>query len=214
MASIILVRHGETDLNHQDRLRGSINIPLNDTGLLQAQENARELTKLEVKPARIVTSSLKRARQTADPIKQYLQFGGEIEHSDELKPWFLGELEGSKIEQYLDDMLDLMRKPDEKPPLSYETFNDFVKRNLSYINECMGFAVVNDCCVVIVTHTRNIRTFLSWAQADFGDSIDMNTMMAKEDPIGTAGHLIVEHKDGKWVIEEGQNHHPTSDGGS
>ena len=48
MAKIILVRHGETDWCRQKRVRGSMDIPLNDGGKREAQMIAGKLSKLEI----------------------------------------------------------------------------------------------------------------------------------------------------------------------
>ncbi len=60
------IRHGQTDWNRDDRLQGSSDIPLNDTGRAQAHEAAELLRDLgwEV----IVSSPLQRARETAQII--------------------------------------------------------------------------------------------------------------------------------------------------
>ncbi|WP_278101547.1 histidine phosphatase family protein [Microbacterium proteolyticum] len=69
MTILTLVRHGETAWNFGGRIQGSTDIPLNDTGRVQAQgvaeilaaENAgREVT--------VVSSDLSRAAETADII--------------------------------------------------------------------------------------------------------------------------------------------------
>ena len=63
---IVLVRHGETEWNHQRRIQGQIDIPLNDVGLRQARAVANRLARRRV--AAVYTSDLKRASQTADAI--------------------------------------------------------------------------------------------------------------------------------------------------
>ncbi|MET8754954.1 histidine phosphatase family protein [Streptomyces sp. NPDC004667] len=60
---IVLLRHGETDRNAADRFQAQADVPLNDTGVRQAQVVARSL-----RPGRwtaVYSSPLARAAQTA-----------------------------------------------------------------------------------------------------------------------------------------------------
>ena len=59
----ILLRHGETLWNTQKRLQGHDDSPLSERGVAQAQAIAPSLRTLA--PARVVSSDLGRARQTA-----------------------------------------------------------------------------------------------------------------------------------------------------
>ncbi|MCZ8310600.1 MAG: histidine phosphatase family protein [Magnetospirillum sp.] len=64
LVPFFFLRHGETDWNRQGLLQGSRDIPLNDTGLAQAQSAASALRNVEI--ATIVASPLLRARRTAE----------------------------------------------------------------------------------------------------------------------------------------------------
>lgn len=67
--TIILVRHGETHWNLENRFRGRANIPLDDAGLAQAEITARYIAanwKLDA----VYCSPLLRARQTAELIAE------------------------------------------------------------------------------------------------------------------------------------------------
>ena len=69
MATILLVRHGQTEWNRVERFRGRIDIELNATGLEQARKTASRIHKLW-QPAAIFSSPLKRATQTAQMIAE------------------------------------------------------------------------------------------------------------------------------------------------
>lgn len=74
-AHIYLLRHGETDLNAQGVLQGSIEEPLNAVGRKQAQDAALELSQLGI--GQIISSPQIRARQTADIVAEVLHLSIE-----------------------------------------------------------------------------------------------------------------------------------------
>jgi probable phosphoglycerate mutase len=63
---IVVVRHGRTAYNHEDRWQGQLDIPLDDVGRHQAALMAPEVGSLD--PAAIISSDLTRARDTAAAI--------------------------------------------------------------------------------------------------------------------------------------------------
>lgn len=67
--TLLLARHGETDLNTEERWQGRIDAPLNAAGLAQGQRLALDLPE---GIHAIVASPLLRARQTAAPAVQRL----------------------------------------------------------------------------------------------------------------------------------------------
>ncbi|GAA0462282.1 phosphatase PhoE [Alkalibacillus silvisoli] len=66
-----MVRHGETDWNLAGKLQGRTDIPLNQTGIKQAKECSMFLSKSNWDV--IITSPLKRAKQTAEIINVKLK---------------------------------------------------------------------------------------------------------------------------------------------
>ena len=61
---ILLIRHGQTDLNVEKRLQGSSEIPLNDRGRQQAIETYKILKEKKLIPTIIFSSPLGRAIET------------------------------------------------------------------------------------------------------------------------------------------------------
>ncbi|MDR6692368.1 putative phosphoglycerate mutase [Microbacterium sp. 1154] len=69
MTIVTLVRHGETAWNYEGRIQGSTDIPLNDTGRLQARGIAQTLAdEYAGREVVVVSSDLGRAAETADII--------------------------------------------------------------------------------------------------------------------------------------------------
>jgi broad specificity phosphatase PhoE len=63
VTTLILVRHGETDWNRENRFQGHADPPLNDLGRRQSAELAETLARERVD--RVYTSPLRRASETA-----------------------------------------------------------------------------------------------------------------------------------------------------
>ena len=64
MGKLILVRHGQTEMNAQSLYFGKLNPPLNDLGISQAYQAKEKL--LDIDYDMIYSSPLERAKQTAE----------------------------------------------------------------------------------------------------------------------------------------------------
>ena len=67
MILIILVRHGQTEWNRVERFRGRADVPLNETGLAQAEATGRRVASAW-QPTAVYSSPLSRATETAEAI--------------------------------------------------------------------------------------------------------------------------------------------------
>lgn len=70
MTEICFIRHGETDWNTAGKLQGRTDVPLNNTGVKQAEACSKFLNHSEWDI--IITSPLARAKKTAEIIQQQL----------------------------------------------------------------------------------------------------------------------------------------------
>ena len=101
---VIVWRHGRTEWNLAGRVQGQTDVPLDDVGREQARSAAARLASL--RPSRIVTSDLSRARETADELGRLA--GVEVEIDVRLRERSFGVREGLTLaeawEQFPDHM--------------------------------------------------------------------------------------------------------------
>lgn len=115
MTLLYLVRHGETDWNLQRRIQGSTDIPLNETGRLQARRTGSLLARRSWDA--IISSPLVRAVETATIIADELGLGApEIVNAIVERAY--GEAEG------LDDRELARRFPGNTPVAGRESRQD------------------------------------------------------------------------------------------
>ena len=149
---IFITRHGQTEWNALGRLQGRKDIELNEVGKEQALTTGEKIKdeKIDI----IITSPLKRARETAEIINK--QFNVEIVEDDRLMERCYGDLEGiTKVElkekkiQYpeIDDACNYLKNIDI---FNMETIQDLCAR----IYECLDEITTKykDENVLIVTH--------------------------------------------------------------
>jgi len=93
MTELIVIRHGETDSNREHRFQGQLDVPLNETGRLQAERLAERLADEPVDAAWV--SDLQRARQTAAPwaTRRALTLRADARWREQS----FGEIEGMKV---------------------------------------------------------------------------------------------------------------------
>ena len=87
---LVLVRHGETDWNRSGRAQGHADVPLNATG--HAQAKALALVLADLAPARLWSSDLARARETAEAIAEATALLVELD--PRLREYDVGERSG------------------------------------------------------------------------------------------------------------------------
>ena len=74
MTRVLLVRPGATDFDDQGRMKGSLDMPLSDGGVKQAESLARELATTRVRT--IFSSPCESAQQTAQQLAEKQKVAG------------------------------------------------------------------------------------------------------------------------------------------
>lgn len=129
---VLLIRHGETDWNKENRLQGYLDIPLNAEGQRQAQ--ALSLCLAKIKLDAVFSSDLQRARDTAQPLAA--AHGLRLDVHADLRERCYGVMEGLRrsevAERYPQAFAALdSREPDVRYPPGVnvaETLNEFSAR--------------------------------------------------------------------------------------
>jgi broad specificity phosphatase PhoE len=132
----LLVRHGQTTWNREERFRGQTDIPLNETGLAQASATARRIA-VEWRPAAIYCSPLLRARQTAQAIAE--PFGLEFQPHPGLNDINFGLLQGLTVpearERWPDVVTTWFSTPHLAQPPEGERLAHVSSRAMAAVNE-------------------------------------------------------------------------------
>jgi 2,3-bisphosphoglycerate-dependent phosphoglycerate mutase len=154
IVTIHLVRHGETDWNVERRLQGWTDIPLNATGLRQAQAAALALADRDI--GVIVSSDLSRARDTAELIAA--EAGVEVITDPALRERHYGIAEGrlnSELESQFDGTLDERWADPDFTFEGGETRRDVYLRLGTFLTELLASPPQHE--IVLVSHGGALR---------------------------------------------------------
>ncbi|MGH3064745.1 MAG: histidine phosphatase family protein [Gaiellaceae bacterium] len=161
--TIVLVRHGETDWNREQRYQGHTNTPLNEAG----REQARELAGLlrDEPLSAIYTSPLLRASQTAEILADRL--GLESQWLEALREIDVGTWEGrtfDEVKSRYPERADMDWRSGWKEG---ETYEELSARVIPALLE-LGIEHPDES-VLAVTHAGPIRAALTFAMGLPGD---------------------------------------------
>lgn len=145
--TLYVVRHGETDWNHERRLQGRLDVPLNGIGLAQARALARYFEDHRV--ARVLTSPLRRALATAATIAQAANCPLEI--ANELSEIHHGIWQGLTVDEIQARYPDLWTiwnaRPSQAQPAGAESLSEVRER----VDRLLQRLATNDD-ICLVTH--------------------------------------------------------------
>jgi probable phosphoglycerate mutase len=159
MITLILVRHGEAEHNISNLTGGWSQTNLTHKGIQQAKVLAKRLKQeLNKKTARIVSSDLTRAKETAEIIGNIL--GTVPEYTKSLRELNNGIAAGKKkdeVTKYFNEatypLLDWQTYP------GAETWRKFHRRVSNYLN---SFSFNDNKVIIMVTHAGTIVHIISW----------------------------------------------------
>ncbi len=158
MGKLILIRHGQTDMNKDGIYYGRLDVPINATGRKQAEKACEILKEFNLDYDKIYSSTMKRAFETAG-IVNYKNL--EIEKSSLIRELDFGIFEGFTYDEIMKKFPEEMKKCEA----------DW--KNYSYVNgenpimlqkRAVEFAESLDKSKnnLVITHWGIICSLLSW----------------------------------------------------
>ena len=160
MARLLLVRHGDTELNSSERYWGNTDVRLSEAGLRQAEKLG---DRLAVEKINIVYSSdLKRASVTAETIASRHNLG--VITCPELREINFGELEGLTFREIIERYprvarLWMQRSPKLKCP-GGESLVEFSHRVSQFLPRLKNHTPEET--ILIVAHSGSLRSLLCY----------------------------------------------------
>jgi broad specificity phosphatase PhoE len=183
---LVLVRHGQTVANRRGLLLGRADPPLCDGGREQAEALARALPP----PARLISSPLLRARETADALGA--ASGTLVEVDPRWVEMDYGDLDGRPASALDADGWRAWRDDPAHVPAGGESLAAVGARVRAACRELTGAAADGD--VVVVSHVSPIKAAIAWALG-VGDEVAWRMWVAdaavcRIDTAGPAPRLV------------------------
>ena len=173
MGTLVLIRHGQSQWNLENRFTGWVDIPLTEVGRDEARRGAALIRQLRFD--RAFTSSLRRAQETLDIILDVIgQRDLPVERDPALNERHYGALQGlNKSEmarKYGERQVHLWRRSyDVAPPKDKtewnpdgisESLKDTAARTLPYFHEKILPLVKAGQTILVVAHGNSLRAIV------------------------------------------------------
>lgn len=188
---IVIIRHGQTLFNAQDKIRGWAEVPLDEVGIEQAHDLGEAMLHENVELDGIYSSDLQRSIETSVIVSKITGIP-LLGITKDLRPWDVGELTGMDGKKAHKIMAEYARKkPDERLP-GGESFNTFKHRFLggliARLNSNRGLNLG------FTSHSRGERMAHSWIAAGCPDTleVDLDEFLAEGEEPATAQTLFID----------------------
>ena len=197
--TVYLIRHGETALNAQGRLRGWSNPALNAEGLEDAKEAGEAMAYIPLD--HIFVSDLLRAVETAEAVDKAQAKPCKVTVTDDLRPINWGTFNGKLLSEVEPKMIAIQKRwktdPDFPAPAG-ETWNEFHERQAKVwakILKMQGH-------VALVAHLRNCIWGMVYALGNGkpvqGQALDLLDRVTQQE--GRVTVITFSRKDGYKIL--------------
>ena len=163
MPSLILLRHGESQWNLENRFTGWVDVPLSPKGEDEARSAGEKLKDFRFN--RAFTSVLRRANDTLTIVLRIIkQADIPIEYDKALNERHYGDLQGlNKAEtavKFCDDQVKIWRRSYDIKPPNGESLKDTAERVLPYWEKRILPHVTKGEDILIAAHGNSLRALV------------------------------------------------------
>lgn len=163
MPNLVIVRHGQSQWNLENRFTGWVDIDLSPKGIEEAHSAGKKLVDYKFDAA--FTSALMRAQKTLTIILEEIsQTEIPVEKDKALNERMYGDLQGlNKDEtrkQYGDEQVKIWRRSYDIAPPSGESLKDTADRVLPYWEEKIAPALKSGKNILISAHGNSLRALI------------------------------------------------------
>ena len=158
MITICMIRHGQTDWNKAKLIQGRLDNKLNDTGISQAKNTGLRLKEIDSNWDIIISSPLSRCIDTANIIKDILNYQGDIIINYDVIEREFGEAEGKDITD------EIYQKINNDEIRGIEKVKDLQARSYNAVMEIA--AKYNNKKILIITHSHFIKGFYTYIDSN------------------------------------------------
>ena len=163
MPQLVLVRHGESQWNLENRFTGWVDVPLSPKGEHEAREAGETLKSVRFDCA--FSSVLIRAKDTLRIILEELgQTTIPIEEDQALNERMYGDLQGldktETVKKFGDQQVKIWRRSFDVRPPGGESLKDTAERVLPYYDSYIRPALLAEKTVLVVAHGNSLRALI------------------------------------------------------
>jgi len=163
MGILVLIRHGQSQWNLENRFTGWVDVPLTDAGREEARRGAHCLRDIRFDHA--FTSGLQRAQETLRIVLEAIgQTEVPVEASQALNERHYGSLQGldktETAKQFGDAQVKLWRRSYDIAPPEGESLKDTAARVLPYFTQAILPLVKSGKSVLVAAHGNSLRSIV------------------------------------------------------
>ncbi|MGH7198832.1 MAG: 2,3-bisphosphoglycerate-dependent phosphoglycerate mutase [Candidatus Omnitrophota bacterium] len=165
MPILVLVRHGESQWNLENRFTGWVDVPLSEKGVKEAKAAGEKIKKQNIHFDTAYTSKLKRAQHTLEIILEALGQKSVPVHEDQaLNERHYGELQGlnkaETAQKFGEHQVKVWRRSYDVAPPGGESLKDTAARTLPYFESKIMKDLKKGHNIIVSAHGNSLRSIV------------------------------------------------------